>query len=330
MRSFLDEKGFIEVETPIMNACPSIGAARHFTASSDELKVKFFMRIAPELMLKQLVVGGLERVYEIGKQFRSENVDLTHHPEFTSCEFYMAYADYNDLIVLTETLLSGMMQRLTGSTKIKCHCAGQKKNENETIEIDFTPPFRRIDFIKELEKQAGIIIPKDLYSDEAHKCLLEACQKAGVTCEPSLRTARLLDKLADHYLVKNCVNPTFIMNYPILMSPLAKHDKSMDGMTERFELFVNKRELINAYTEMNDPLLQRKQFEELLKDLQHGNEDMKDDPFCVSLDYALPPTAGWGIGIDRLVMLVTDSQTIKEVLLFPKSIKKPRSDGQHV
>ncbi|XP_061360422.1 lysine--tRNA ligase [Gastrolobium bilobum] len=317
IRRFLDDLDFLEVETPMMNMIAGGAAARPFVTHHNELNMRLFMRIAPELYLKELVVGGLDRVYEIGKQFRNEGIDLTHNPEFTTCEFYMAYQDYNDLMGITEQMLSGMVKELTkGSYKIKYHADGIDK---DPIEIDFTPPFRRIDMIEELEKMAGLSIPKDLSSEEANQYLKDACLKHEIKCPPPETTTRLLDKLVGHFLEETCVNPTFIINHPEIMSPLAKWHRSKPGLTERFELFVNKHELCNAYTELNDPVVQRQRFAEQLKDRQSGDDEAMalDETFCTALEYGLPPTGGWGLGIDRLTMLLTDSQNIKEVLLFP-------------
>ncbi|XP_038721790.1 lysine--tRNA ligase, cytoplasmic-like isoform X2 [Tripterygium wilfordii] len=316
VRRFLENLDFLEVETPMMNMIAGGAAARPFVTHHNELNMKLYMRIAPELYLKELVVGGLDRVYEIGKQFRNEGIDLTHNPEFTTCEFYMAFADYNDLMGLTEKMLNGMVKELTGGSKIKYHANGLDK---DPIEIDFTPPFRRIDMIEDLEKEANLNIPKDLSSEEANMYLADACLKFDIKCPPPQTTTRLLDKLVGHFLEEKCVNPTFIINHPEIMSPLAKWHRDRPGLTERFELFINKHELCNAYTELNDPVVQRQRFAEQLKDRQSGDDEAMalDETFCTALEYGLPPTGGWGLGIDRLAMILTDSQNIKEVLLFP-------------
>nr|VDD34460.1 unnamed protein product [Brassica oleracea] len=322
IRRFLSLLDFVEVSTPMLHTIPGGAAARPFVTHHNDLDMKLYMRISPELHLKQLVIGGMDRVFEIGKQFRNESIDMTHNPEFTTCEFYMAYADYNDLMKMTEDLLSGMVKELTGGYRVKYHVKGYDK---DPIVIDFTPPYRRIDMIGELEKVAELSIPKDLASEEANKYLIDACGRFGVKCAAPMTTARLLDKLVGHFLEGTCVNPTFIMNHPEIMSPLAKSHRSIKGLTERFELFINQHELCNAYTELNDPVVQRQRFADQLKDRQSGDDEAMamDESFCTALEYGLPPTGGWGIGIDRLAMLLTDSQNIKEVITFP--LMKPQA-----
>lgn len=318
IRHFLTERDFCEVETPMMNMIPGGATAKPFITTHNELKMDLYMRVAPELYLKMLIVGGMDRVFEIGKQFRNEGIDATHNPEFTTIEFYWAYADYNDLMEVTEKMLSELVYHVHGKYKIDYHREG-KENPDSKIEIDFTPPFKRIPMMEGLEEKLGVKIPKDLYSQEANDFFKQVCQDKGVKCKPPHTTARLIDKLVGDFLEVDCNNPTFIIDHPQIMSPLAKYHRSTPGLTERFELFANQHELLNAYTELNDPKVQLESFmdQAAQKDLGDVEAQWVDEGFVKALEYGLPPTAGWGMGIDRLTMLMTDTCTIKEVLLFP-------------
>ena len=316
LRSYLNDRGFIEVETPMMNMIPGGAAARPFETHHNDLDMKLFMRIAPELYLKQLVVGGLDRVYELGKQFRNEGIDLTHNPEFTSCEFYMAYADYEDLMKMTEEVVSGMVKAVTGGYKVKYHPEGPDGKE---VEIDFTAPWPRYSLVEEIEKRTGRQIPRDFEADSTRVFLDKMCCELKVDCSAPRTTARLLDKLCGEYIESQIINPAFIIEQPQIMSPLAKWHRSKTGLTERFEAFVFGREICNAYTELNDPVKQRECFAEQAKAKAAGDDEACgiDETFVTALEYGLPPTGGWGIGLDRMTMFLTDNYNIKEVILFP-------------
>lgn len=321
IRRYLDDRGFIEVHTPILSLNAGGASAKPFITHHNDLDQSMFLRIAPELYLKQLVVGGLNRVYELGPQFRNESIDPSHNPEFSSLEFYMAYADYNDLFTMCEELFSAIVFSIHGTLKLK-----YKPLNRDEITIDFTPPYKRIDMISELEKRTGKLFPKDLSSESTRDFFDDLCTTLHVECGSPRTTARLIDKLVGYFIEPDCQNPTFIMNQPLIMSPLAKQHREFPQLTERFELFIAGMELANAYTELNDPQIQRSRFEEQAKAKSAGDDEAQaiDEPFIDSLEYGLPPTGGFGLGIERLVMLLTDRNTIRDVLTFPPVTDKTK------
>ncbi|KAI0871054.1 hypothetical protein GGS24DRAFT_77763 [Hypoxylon argillaceum] len=316
LRQFLNDRDFLEVQTPMMNKIAGGAAARPFKTYHNDLNMELYMRVAPELYLKQLVVGGLERVYEIGRQFRNEDIDLTHNPEFTTLEFYCAFFDVNDLMDFTEEMISGLVKSVTGSYNTVYHTQDGKE-----YQINWQPPWPRIDMIPALEEATGSTFPPadQFHTDESLDFFTKLLEKLNMTCSPPLTASRIIDKLTGEFIESRCISPTFIKGHPMVMSPLAKADRARPGLCERFEVFTCTKEIANAYTELNDPIDQRARFLEQAKDKDKGDLEAQliDETFCQALEYGLPPTGGFGLGIDRVVMFLTDQYSIKEVLTFP-------------
>ena len=305
MRQVLDDAGYTEVETPILQSIPGGASARPFITHHNSLNVDLYLRIATELYLKRLIVGGFEGVYEIGKNFRNEGMDRTHNPEFTCMEIYVAYKDYNWMMTFTENMLERIATTLHGKSTVKI-------GDNE---IDFKPPFRRLPMLQAIEEATGVDISG---MDEAQ--LRETCTKLGVEIDETMGKGKLIDAIFGEKCEHNLIQPTFIIDYPIEMSPLCKRHRNNPDLTERFELFVNGKELANAYSELNDPIDQLGRFQEQLRLSEKGDDEAMfiDMDFVRALEYGMPPTSGMGIGIDRLTMFMTGEQSIQDVLLFPQ------------
>ena len=305
MRSIFDAKGWLEVETPILQPIHGGAAARPFETHHNTLDMPLFMRIANELYLKRLIVGGFDGVYEFGKMFRNEGMDRTHNPEYTALEFYVAYKDYEWMMNMTEEIFEKVALAVHGKTSFPF-------GENE---INFAGPFDRMSILGSIEKYTGVDLT--ILSEEETR---QYCKQWGVEVDDSMGKAKLIDEIFGEKVESNLIQPTFIIDYPVEMSPLTKKHRSKEGLVERFELFVNGKELANAYTELNDPIDQKERFEEQLKLAARGDEEAMamDDDFLRSLEYGMPPTSGIGIGIDRLAMLLTNKSSIQEVLFFPQ------------
>ena len=320
IRKFFVNNEFTEVETPILWTQCGGASAKPFVTTHNDIGTDVSMRVAPELFLKKLVVGGMDRIFEIGKQFRNESIDCTHNPEFTSLESYEAYADYNSLMVMCESLISYIVFTVNRKgNESSYEVPFTKMGDTEPTIIDFTPPYRKINMMEELEKKTSTQFPHDLSTEESRLFFVGLCEKLKVDCAPPHTTARLIDKLVGEFIEPECVNPTFITNHPLVMSPLAKWDRNNPQLTERFEMFVCGMELANAYTELNDPVVQRERFESQMRDRESGDVEAQliDEDFIRALEYGLPPTGGFGLGIDRLVMLLTNNNSIRDVLAFP-------------
>ena len=305
IRRFLDDRGYIEVETPILQPLYGGASARPFVTHHNALDMTLYLRIADELYLKRLIVGGMERVYEIGKDFRNEGIDRTHNPEFTMLEFYQAYADYNDMMALVEELLRTLVREVTG---------GAEQIEYQGVLLDFGKPFQRIGYLDALRDLGGM---DTAAMDDA--ALRDAVQSFGIEGVESMSRPKLLDELFKEQVEPHLVQPVFIVDYPRELSPLAKPKADDPDLVERFELMIAGREIANAFSELNDPLDQRERFAAQVRLREQGDEEAQtyDEDYIRALEYGMPPTGGVGIGIDRLVMLLTDQPSIRDVILFP-------------
>jgi lysyl-tRNA synthetase class 2 len=305
MRRFFDRYGWVEVETPVLQPIHGGAAARPFKTYHNTLDVPLYLRIANELYLKRLIVGGFEGVYEIGKMFRNEGMDRTHNPEFTSMEIYVAYKDYHWMMEMVEQLIEAIAQEVAGHTKV----------EYEGRLIDFAGPYRRLSMFEAIQEHTGVDISE---MDEA--ALRALCKDLHIQIDASMGKGKLIDEIFSEKVEHHLVQPTYIIDYPVEMTPLAKKHRSKPGLVERFELFVNGKEIANAYSELNDPLDQRARLEAQLQLAERGDFEAMamDEDFLRALEYGMPPTSGLGIGIDRLCMLLTNQHSIQEVLFFPQ------------
>ncbi|MFR5188780.1 lysine--tRNA ligase [Peptostreptococcus sp.] len=313
LRSYLDERGFLEVETPILNTIAGGANARPFITHHNTLDIPMYLRIANELYLKRLIVGGFDKVYEMGRMFRNEGMDMKHNPEYTAIELYQAYADYKDMMDITENVISHMAEIATGSMKINY----------QGTEIDFTPPWKRMTMEECVKEYAGVDFSEINTDEEA----LAIAREKGIEITPGMRRGEVINAFFEEFSEDKLIQPTFITHHPVEVSPLAKRNVEDPRRTDRFEAFANKWELANAFSELNDPIDQRGRFEDQVRKRELGDDEAceMDEDFINALEVGLPPTGGLGIGIDRVIMLLTNSTTIRDVLLFPTM--KPLRDG---
>lgn len=305
IRNFLDNRGFLEVQTPIMQPIPGGATARPFITHHNTLHRDLYLRIATELYLKRLIVGGLEKVYELGCDFRNEGISTKHNPEFTMLELYEAYGDYHSMMTITEELIIYVIKNVFGSLEV----------EYQGNKINFTPPWKRISMYKAIEEVSGINIEKILQKD-----FDKIIKEHDLNIKGKINRGEITNELFEKYVEPTLIQPTLIFDYPLEISPLSKQKKDNPELVERFELFVNSMELANAFTELNDPAEQKRRFEEQVAKREAGDMEshFMDEDYIEALEYGMPPTGGLGIGIDRLIMLLTDSDSIKEVILFPQ------------
>ncbi|HCV27159.1 MAG TPA: lysine--tRNA ligase [Dehalococcoidia bacterium] len=310
MRRFMHDRGFIEVETPMLVTVPAGASARPFGTHHNALDRDLYLRIATELHLKKLIVGGFDKVCEIGRIFRNEGFDQDHNPEFTTIESYEAYADYNDVMEMVEQMVSTIAQDVTGSMIVP---AAEEGGEP----IDLTPPWPRLDLREEVKKRSGI----DFVEVDDIELLSQAMRDRNIHVEPGANWGRLLDKVISDHVEPAIMQPAFLVDYPVEMSPLAKRKPGLNGIVERFESFVGGHELCNAFTELNDPIDQRQRFEDqerLRREHDDDEMDRLDEDFLVAVEHGMPPTGGLGLGIDRLAMLISGERSIREVILYPQ------------
>lgn len=305
MRRYLDSLGYLEVETPTLHSIAGGAAARPFITHHNALDMQLYMRIAIELHLKRLIVGGLEKVYEIGRVYRNEGVSTRHNPEFTMIELYEAYADYKDIMALTENMIAHIAQEVLGTQVI----------QYQGHEVDLRPQWRRVSMVDAVKEVTGVDFGVEMTNEEAHALAKEH----KVPVEPHMTFGHILNAFFEQFVEETLIQPTFVYGHPVEISPLAKKNEADPRFTDRFELFIVAREHANAFSELNDPIDQRQRFEAQLVEREHGNDEAHemDEDFLRALEYGMPPTGGLGIGIDRLVMLLTDAASIRDVLLFP-------------
>ena len=316
IREFLDERGFLEVETPILNTIAGGAAAKPFITHHNTLDIDMYLRIANELYLKRLIVGGFDKVYEMGRMFRNEGMSMKHNPEYTAMELYQAYADYNDMMEITENLVAYVAEKVLGTTKI----------DYQGTEIDLTPPWRRVSMQDAVKEYAGV----DFSEIETDEEAIAVAKEKGIELTPANSTrGHIINEFFEEFCEEHLIQPTFILHHPVEVSPLAKRNPDDKRITNRFEAFVNAWEIANAFSELNDPIDQRERFESQLEEREQGNDEahMMDNDFINALEVGLPPTGGLGIGIDRLIMILTNETSIRDVLLFP-TMKPIGADAQ--
>jgi lysyl-tRNA synthetase class 2 len=313
MRQFLNEKGALEVDTPVLQAIPGGAIARPFITHHNALDVPFYLRIANELYLKRLIVGGFDWVYEFSRNFRNEGMDRTHNPEFTILEWYTAYKDYLWMMEITEQLIERIAMALHGTTNV----------DVGNIELNFKAPFKRISIHDAIKEHTGIDV-----SEMNEEQLKDTCRQLHIAADDSMGKGKLIDEIFSAKAENHFIQPTFIVDYPVEMSPLTKKHRSKAGLVERFELLINGKEIANAYSELNDPIDQRERFEEQVRLMERGDEEAMfiDYDFLRALEYGMPPTSGIGIGIDRLCMLMTNQPSIQDVLFFPQMRPENRDE----